>query len=148
LDRRSLVVIAASLLLSGAGCVVTSSSYEVKAREADALREALGSLNREKTRLTQENEALSKQLASCKEADAALSSRIAELEGSLERLGEGTAGSPGTPPGPSASRGRFVDELLEREKETGRKMQELSAQAEKCERELERMRRGNAAGSR
>ena len=138
----------AALLLCGPGCIVTSSTYEVKAREADTLRDALGSLNREKAKLIQENEELSRQAASCKEDRKALSSQVSELEVSLKRLEEGMPGPAPTSGGSGVSRQQFVDELLEREKATGRRLQELSERTERCERELERIRQGPAPAGR
>jgi chromosome segregation ATPase len=149
LARRCLLVISAALLLlSGTGCIVTTSSYEMKAREADSLRDALASLNREKAKLAGENEALSKQLASCKETGAALSSQVREMEASLKRLGEGMQGSPQEFEGNRITRERYIDELLEREKATGKRLQALFERTERCEQELKRMRRGTAAADR
>jgi septal ring factor EnvC (AmiA/AmiB activator) len=149
LTRRSLLVISVAILLvSGAGCIVTRSSYEMKAREADSLRDALASLNRDKAKLAEENASLSKQVAACKDEEAALSSQVKAMEASLKRLGEGMPGSPQAFDGNRITRERFIDELMEREKATGSRIQNLSERTEKCERELERMRRGTAAPDR
>ncbi|MGE5247426.1 MAG: hypothetical protein ACM3L8_03670 [Verrucomicrobiota bacterium] len=142
---KPLSVIAAALLLFGSGCIVTTSTYEMKAREADTLRDALGSLNRDKARLAQENAALSREVASCRERQAALSAKLGELEASLRQREKGLPDAPPTLQGDTVSRERFVDELLAREKATGQRLQELSERAEQCERQLEQTRRGTAA---
>lgn len=79
---------AAVLLFAGPGCIVTGATYEMKAREADSLREAMASLNRDKGKLAEENAALAKQVAACKESGAELSARLAEKDDSLRRLSE------------------------------------------------------------
>jgi hypothetical protein len=126
---RSLFAIpAAALLLSGAGCIVTKSSYEMKVTETDTLRSALGALNREKAKLAEENAELAKQVAACREKEGVLAGQVKEMDESLNRR---------------KSRDRFIDDLLEWEKETGQRMQELAERAEECEQELAR-RRGAA----
>ncbi|MFZ2223665.1 MAG: hypothetical protein WAV26_03150 [Candidatus Deferrimicrobium sp.] len=69
----TLVTLAA--LLSCAGCIVTTSTYDAKVREVEALRDAYASSNRESARLAGEVEALSKQVAGQKTALQELSSR-------------------------------------------------------------------------
>jgi hypothetical protein len=54
---------ALAALLSCAGCIVTTSTYNAKVREVEALRDAYASSNRETSRLAGEVEALSKQVA-------------------------------------------------------------------------------------
>ncbi len=147
--RRSLLVISAALLLlPAAGCIVTRSSYEMKAKESDTLREALASMNREKRKMAEENAELAKQVASCKETEAALSSRAREMEASQKRLEEAIPGSRQTSDGNRIPREKFIDELLEREKATGKRLQELSARNEGYERDLDRMRRETVARDR
>ncbi|MEW6720269.1 MAG: hypothetical protein AB1346_07455 [Thermodesulfobacteriota bacterium] len=132
--RRFLFAVpAVVLLLSGSGCIVTRSAYEVKSKETDSLRNALASLNREKAKLAEENSELSKRVAAGKEAEAALAGQVKERDESLKRLGENRVG-----------RERLIDELLEGEKATGRKVQELTARAEGCDRELAEARRAGA----
>jgi uncharacterized protein YlxW (UPF0749 family) len=66
LPRRILITLAAvAALLACAGCIVTTSTYDAKVREAEALRDAYASSNREKTRLAGEVETLSKRLEAC-----------------------------------------------------------------------------------
>jgi len=54
---------AMAALLSCAGCIVTTSTYDAKVREADALRDAYASSNREASRLAGEVKALEKKVA-------------------------------------------------------------------------------------
>jgi outer membrane murein-binding lipoprotein Lpp len=61
---------AVAALLSCAGCIVTASTYDAKVREAETLRDAYASSNRESSRLAREVEALSKRVEAC-EAEAA-----------------------------------------------------------------------------
>ena len=56
---------ALAALLSCAGCIVTTSTYDAKVREAEALRDAYASSNRETSRLAGEVEALSKRADAC-----------------------------------------------------------------------------------
>jgi hypothetical protein len=116
----------------------------MKTRETDSLRSALASLNREKSKLAEENAALSKQVAAGKETEAALSKQVKEMDDSLKRLGEGLTGSRQSYSGGRITRDQFVNELLERERATGRRIQELAARAEGYEKDLERIRRETA----
>ncbi len=76
---------ALAALLSCAGCIVTTSTYDVKVREADALRDAYASSNRETSRLAGEVEVLSKQVAGQKAALQELSYRADTCEGGRTR---------------------------------------------------------------
>ena len=67
-------------LLSCAGCIVTTSTYDAKVREVEVLRDAYASSNRETSRLAGEVEALSKQVAGQKAALQELSSRADACE--------------------------------------------------------------------
>ena len=131
----------AVLLFSGAGCVVTKTTYDTKSNEADSLREALASANRE-------NAALSKQAAADRETAAALAAQIREKDESLNRLTEENIAARRTYEGSQLTREQFINELLEREKATGKRLQELSARAEGYEQELERMKKDTAARDR
>ena len=108
LHLRVIIPIAAlAAILSCAGCIVTTSTYDAKVREVEALRDAYASSNRETSRLIGEVEALSKQVAGQKAALQELSSRAEGCEGVLAR-GERE----------SADRDR---ELAELRKKTGNK---------------------------
>jgi hypothetical protein len=61
---------ALAALLSFAGCIVTTSTYDAKVREVEALRDAYASSNRETSRLAGEVEALSKRADACETAAA------------------------------------------------------------------------------
>ena len=72
--------VAVAALLSCAGCIVTTSTYDAKVREAEVLRDAYASSNREASRLADEVVALSKQVAGQKAALQELSSRADACE--------------------------------------------------------------------
>lgn len=76
---------ALAALLSCAGCIVTTSTYNAKVREVEALRDAYASSNRETSRLAGEVEALSKQVAGQKATIEGLSTRAEACEGSAAR---------------------------------------------------------------
>jgi len=61
---------ALAALLSCAGCIVTTSTYDAKVREVEALRDAYASSTRETSRLAGEVEALSKRADACEAAAA------------------------------------------------------------------------------
>jgi septal ring factor EnvC (AmiA/AmiB activator) len=71
---------AVAAILSCAGCIVTSSTYDAQVRQVEALRDAYASSNRETSRLAREVEVLSKQVAGQKTALQELSSRADECE--------------------------------------------------------------------
>ena len=75
LPRVMILFAAMAALLSCAGCIVTTSTYDAKVREADALRDAYASSNRETSRLAGEVKALEKQVAGQEAAIDELSSR-------------------------------------------------------------------------
>ena len=75
----------AAALLSCAGCIVTTSTYDAKVREADALRDAYASSNREAARLAREVEALSSQVAGQEAVIEGLSSRAKACEETTPR---------------------------------------------------------------
>ena len=75
LPRVMILFAAMATLLSCAGCIVTTSTYDAKVREVDALRDAYASSNRETSRLAGEVKALEKQVAGQEAAIDELSSR-------------------------------------------------------------------------
>jgi hypothetical protein len=140
-----LVLAAVSILascLAAGGCMVTSSKYEMKTREADTLRDAVASANKEKTVLQARNEALQKQLADAREAEAELSARVQAQEADLNRFSEEIASARRNYEGTRITREQFISELLEKEKSTGKRIQELSLRAQACESELAGLRNG------
>ena len=117
MHRRVVSIFAAlAALLSCAGCIVTTSTYDAKVREVEALRDAYASSNRETSRLAGEVEALSKQVAGQKAALQEFSSRADPGEGGLAREKR-----------ESADRDR---ELAELRKKTGTKEEVAARSAE------------------
>ena len=81
MPRRALISLATlAALLSCSGCIVTTSAYDSKVREVEALRDAYASSNRESAKLAGEVEALSKQVAVQKTALQELSARADACE--------------------------------------------------------------------
>lgn len=128
--------------LAAGGCMVTSSRYETKTKEADTLRDAVASANKETVVLQARNEALQKQLADAREAEAALSARVQAQEAEISRFAEENASARKNYEGTRITREQFISELLEKEKATGKRIQELNARAQACEASLESLRNG------
>ena len=80
LPRAMIPCAAIAALLSCAGCIVTTSTYDAKVREADALRDAYASSSRETSRLAGEVKALEKKVAGQEAAIDELSSRADECD--------------------------------------------------------------------
>jgi peptidoglycan hydrolase CwlO-like protein len=139
--RLQITLAAAAALLSCAGCIVTTSTYETKAREVEALRDGYASLNREKTKLAAEVDALSKQVAAEKTAGEALAGRLREREESLARATGELDALRKACEGSRSTREQFIDELLVKEKATGKRLQELSSRADACDEELAELRK-------
>ena len=83
--RVTITFAAVAALLSCAGCIVTTSTYDAKVREVEALRDAYALSNREASRLAGEVEALSKQVAGQNAALQELSSRADACETAAAR---------------------------------------------------------------
>ncbi len=137
---RMVVPLVAFLVGSG-GCVVTTSKYEAKSSEADSLRDALASASREKNDFEERYEAIRKQLSDEEEEKSALTSRVRELEKELGKAKEELASVIGKYEGTRITREELISELLEKEKATGRRIQELGASAQRCDREREVLRK-------
>jgi len=84
--------VALAAFLSCAGCIVTTSVYDAKVREVEALRDAYAASNRESSRLAAEVEALSKQVKAEKAALQELSSRADACEPAWTREKRESAG--------------------------------------------------------
>jgi len=125
--------------------MVASSKYEIKTKEADALRDAVAASNKEKTVLEAKNQALQKQLADGKDAEAALAARVQAHEGEIRRMSEELASARKNYEGTRITREQFISELLEKEKATGKRIQGLSERAQACEQALENLRKESAA---
>lgn len=129
------------LCLAAGGCMVTSSKYEMKTKEADALRDAVAAVNKEKTVLEARTEALQKQLADEKAAEAALEARVQALEAENRRMSEDLASAKKSYEGTRITREEFITELLEKEKATGKRIQSLTERAQAAESALDALRR-------
>jgi len=117
--------------------MVASSKYDVKTREADTLRDALANTNKEKSVMEARNDALQTQLSAEKEEVAALSARVRTQDEEIRRINEELASARKNYEGTRITREQFISELLEKEKNTGKRIQELSAKAQSCEQALE-----------
>ncbi len=137
--RATWCVASFSLLLGG--CLVTASTYEAKTKEADRLREALAAGNREKADLSERLESLEKQLADEKSASEALRKRGAEQEEELTQLREEISDSRNRYEGSRITREQFIGELLEKEKHSGKKIQDLTGRLAASEAEREKLSR-------
>jgi len=134
-----LVVPLVAFTLGTGGCVVTTSKYEAKTREADSLRDALASASKEKNSLEARYEATRKQLSDEEKRNTALSSQNRELEEDLGNVKEKLASIAGKYEGTRITREELISELLEKEKATGKRIQELGATAQQCDMERERL---------
>lgn len=83
--RMTTLFVALAALPFCAGCIVTTSTYDAKVGEVEALRDAYASSNRETSRLAREVEDLSKQVEEQKTALRELSSRAEACESGLAR---------------------------------------------------------------
>lgn len=135
----------AALTLSTGGCVVATSRFDAKVREADALREALASVNREKTAMDARAEALSRKLAEEQAAFERCETRAREREEELRKLREGYDAAGRNYEGTRITREQLITELLEKEKESGKRIQAWSARALACETERESLRKDSAS---
>jgi len=142
LPRCAIITFAAlAALLTCAGCIVTTSTYNAKVREVEAVRDAYASSNRETSRLAREVEALSTQVAGQKAAGEDLAWQLREKEESLKRLRGELEAVRKASEGSRLTRDQFIDELLERDRATGKRLQELSSRADACAEELEELRK-------
>ncbi len=138
------VLFALACLTSG-GCMVTSSKYDMKSREADTLRDAYAAANKEKSALETKNEALSRQLSDEKETSASLSAKVRNQEEEIRRLSEELATARKSYEGTRITREQFITELLEKEKATGKRIQDLGEKAQSCEASLGALRKEASA---
>jgi len=142
---RVLPVCLAALTLATGGCVVGTQRFEAKVREADALRDALASLNREKSILDARTEALSSALAGEKEASERCAARAREREAELQKLREDYDAASRNYEGTRITREQFITELLEKEKASGKRIQEWNNRSLACEAERETLRADSAS---
>ncbi len=137
---RAVTALVALSCLAG-GCLVTGSTYETKTREADALRDALAATNKEKNQVTAQAEALRKQLADQQAESARLSTRVAAQDEEIKRMGDELASARKNYEGTRITREELISELLEKEKATGKRIQDLSIRNQALEAEAGRLRK-------
>ena len=133
--------VALAAFLSCAGCIVTTSVYDAKVREVEALRDAYASSNRESSRLAGEVEALSKQVKAEKTAGESLADRLREREESQKRTSGQLDALRKAFEGSRLTWEQFIEELLGKEKAAGKRLQELSSRADACAEELAELRK-------
>jgi DNA repair exonuclease SbcCD ATPase subunit len=136
-----MVVPLVAFTLGTGGCLVTTSKYEAKTVEADSLRDALAAASKEKNTLEARYESAQKQLSDAEKENMALSSRNRELEEELGSVKEELASIAGKYEGTRITREELISELLEKEKATGKRIQELGEMGQQCDRERERLQR-------
>jgi len=136
--------VALAALLSCGGCIVTTSAYDAKVREVEALRDAYASSNRETSKLAGEVETLSKQVKAEKTAGGSLADRLREREESEKRTSGHLDALRKAYEGSRLTWEQFIDELLGKEKAAGKRLQELSSRADACAEELAREKRESA----
>lgn len=142
---RVLPACLAALTLATGGCVVGTQRFEAKVREADALRDALASVNRENTILDARTEALTRALAEEREASEQCAARAREREEELRKLREDYEAASRNYEGTRITREQFITELLEKEKASGKRIQEWNNRALACEAERETLRANSAS---
>jgi DNA repair exonuclease SbcCD ATPase subunit len=133
------VPVALSVLSSG--CFVATARFEEKVAESDTLRDALAAANKEKSSLATRNEALQKQLAEMTETAENCAIKSKGQEGELSRLTGELATAKRSYEGTRITREELITELMEKEKATGKRIQDLSARAQSCDAECERIRK-------
>jgi peptidoglycan hydrolase CwlO-like protein len=140
---KTLRAIAAPMALSllASGCFVSTDRYMEKTQEADTLRDALASANKEKNVLAVRNESLQKQVADLKETGDSLAAKVKAQEAELSRLNTELAAAKKSYEGTRITREELISELLDKEKSTGKRIQELSARAQACDAEGDRLRK-------
>jgi hypothetical protein len=121
--------------------MVRGSKYDAKTREVDTLRDAMAITNREKSVLEARIEALVHQLAEEGERSAALAAQAREQEEAIRKLEGELTSTRRQYEGTRITREQLVAELLEKEKATGKRIQELSMKAARHAAEEERLRR-------
>ena len=142
MPRRVMITfVALAALLSCAGCIVTTSTYDAKVREVEALRDAYASSNRDTSKLAGEVDTLSKQVTAEKTAGKALADRLREREESQKRTSGQLDALRKAYEGSRLTWEQFIDELLGKEKATGKRLQELSSRADACAEELAELRK-------
>ncbi|HEY3490400.1 MAG TPA: hypothetical protein VGK27_09820 [Candidatus Deferrimicrobiaceae bacterium] len=130
-----------ALSLAASGCFVATSRFEEKVAESDTLRDALASANKDKNALSSQNEALQKQLGDTKETADSCAVKSKGQEAELARLTGELSVAKKSYEGTRITREELITELMEKEKATGKRIQDLSARAQSCEAEGDRLRK-------
>lgn len=134
-----------ALSLASGGCVVLSSRYDEKSREADSLRDAVAMTSREKASIVSRNEALQRDLEEERRRTASLAATLRDREASNRKANEDLAAARKSYEGTRITREQLVTELMEKEKATGKRIQELCTRQLQCDAEAEKLRREAAA---
>ena len=137
----SLVVPVLAITLGTGGCLVTTSQYDAKTKEADSIRDALAVTKKENAILEAKFVATQKQLSDEREANAVLSARAEAQEKELREAKEDLASIGRKFEGTRITREELISELLEKEKATGKRIQELRESAQACATEREILRK-------
>lgn len=137
-----------ALCLAAGGCVVSSSRLETKAREAETLRDALASASKERSALEARNESLEKRLSDEAESARKCAERVQRQEEETRRLRGELSEAGRQYEGTRITREQLIAELLEKEKVSGKRIQELSSRAQACETENAGLRKESASLSR
>lgn len=137
---RSLVIPAALSVLAS-GCLVATSRFEEKVAESDNLRDALAAASKDRTALAARNEALQKQLSDTKETAENCAIKARSQEAELSRLTGELSNAKRSYEGTRITREELITELMEKEKATGRRIQDLTGRAQTCDAECERLKK-------
>lgn len=135
------LILPVMLALLASGCFVATARYEEKVAESDTLRDALATANREKSALTERSESLKKQLADSRETAENCAVKAKGQEAELSRLTGELSGAKRSYEGTRITREELITELMEKEKTTGKRIQELSARAQSCEADSEKLKK-------
>ncbi len=150
LERKGIRIVLPLLAMAWVtgGCLVTASTFDAKAREADTLRDAVAATNREKNALEAKHVVIQKQLSEEQEKNKALASRNREQEKELHRIRDELSQISRKYEGTRITREELISELLEKEKATGKRIQDLSARVQALEAERDRLAKEVAAQER
>lgn len=121
------------------GCLVTGTTYETKSREADALRDALAATSKEKNQSSAQAETLKKQLSDEKEKSAGLDARLKTQDEDIRRMSDELASARKNYEGTRITREQLISELLDKEKATGKRIQDLSVKGQALEAQVEKL---------
>lgn len=138
--RPALLLAAAALLLLP-GCLVLEERFVQKEREADTLREAVARTNRLNAECESKGSALSDELAKSRKAGEELAARVKAQDEEIGRLKGNLSETKKDYEGSTISREELIRELLEKEKGTGKRIQELALEASDAKGKAEGLRR-------